>query len=195
MFTVNNILLNEAIELNGPDLLTASFSKSLSSVFSSTYLSRMEKIINKIKIKESITNNNIIAWFDGSTIYVNKRSFYAIPASNRVNYLLHEFTHYLMNKKFKEVSNLSKQIERIVVTDTNGDYSKIASFLIGKSGGTISKNLINSQEYLAYFMNGKINWSALSEKAVLLIKKQIMTSGIFNTSSPFWTKEGRLGSN
>lgn len=198
MFSMKEMLNEEVMFSNFSklDSLTVSFNKNLSLIFSPGTLSQVKKITDSIKIKESSSNQNIVAWFDGKTIYLNKNKFYSIPEKNRLNYLYHEFFHFLMKKtSFRNLLNLANQIYRIVVIDTQSDYVKMGHFLVGMSDQTIPKSLINNQEFITYFMNGKIDWAILSPSAQEKIKKLIIGSGLFNTSSSFWKKEGRLGGN
>lgn len=170
-----------------PDLEKV-FNDALSQVFSPQYLSKIEDTLKKrIKVKEKINkNSDVVAWVQGTTIYVNKPEFYARPAKQRVKYLLHEFMHVLNNSKsffiinkFKEIKDLSNKLWSI----TKKHAKDPGKFLADRS---INKSLLNNQEALSYLMNDKINWKAISSTGEQLFKQALKESGIFNLSHEFW---------
>jgi hypothetical protein len=168
--------------------LESIFNLALKEVFSAEYLSKIDSTIKKrVKVKEKINHRtNVVAWVEGTTIYVNKPQFYARDKASQIKYLLHEFMHVLMNSKsffvinkFKEVKNLSELLWTIIKKHTD-DPGK---FLTGTSQ---KKSMLNSQEALSYLMNDKIKWSAMSPVGIRFFKKTISDSKLFNTGSRFW---------
>jgi len=176
------------LELGSDKEIEDYFNLALKQVFSVSYLNKIEKTIkNKIKLKEKINkDSDVVAWVQGTTIYVNKPEFEKRDAKSKIKYLLHEFMHILNNsrsfvivKQFKEINDLSKKLWDIVKKHTKDP----GMFLAGRS---IPKNRLNSQEALSYLMNDKINWKAISSEGQKLFKDALRKSGVFNLKHDFW---------
>jgi len=166
------------------------FNLALSQVFSKTYLDKIESTLEKkINIKEKVNNNqNIVAWTEGTTIYVNRPEFYARDMRSRMKYILHEFIHVLNNSKsfimlnkFKEINDLSTELWEIIKTHTKD----IGKFLTGR---TVPKSLLNNQESLSYLMNDSIDWRQITPEGKVLFIKALKDSGVFNIQHMFWKK-------
>lgn len=172
---------------NNPDL-EKFFNYALQQVFTNEYLSKIDTILSKkIKLKEKMSKNpDVVAWVEGTTIYVNKPEFYARDVKSRIRYLLHEFMHILNNsksfifvKQFKEINELSKKLWAI----TKKHAKDPGMFLAGRS---IPAHLLNNQEALSYLMNDKVQWKNISPEGAKLFKQALKDAGVFNLDHAFW---------
>lgn len=173
------------------------FVEALKNVFTSAYLSKIQKRIgDDILIKKKdFGNPNAIAYTKGRTIYVNDPVFGKLPMKEKTKHLLHEFIHVMQNtnnkmvvRSFKEVYDLADQIWPIVTKHLDKD-SDIALFLTGKrqSLGTSKKYL--KYEVIAYLMNSqKIRWDLIPDEAHKQIIDVLRKSRVFNLNSEFWIK-------
>lgn len=178
------------LELGSDKEVENYFNLALKQVFSKSYLSKIEKTINnKVKFKEKVNKNpDVVAWAQGTTIYVNRPEFEKRDAKSKIKYLLHEFLHILNNsrsfiivKQFKEINELSKKLWSI----TKKHAKDPGLFLAGRS---IKGSFLNNQEALSYLMNDKINWKAISPEGAKLFKQALKDSGVFNIEHEFWKK-------
>ena len=170
-----------------PELETI-FNYALAQVFKESYLNKIEnKIKGRIKIKEKINKNqNVVAWNQGTIIYVNKPVFFAKAKGLQIKYLLHEFTHvlhhsksFLIKRNFKDLNQLSHRLWKIA----NQHTKNLGVFLTGKN---VEKKFLNPEETLAYFMNNQIKWKYISPEGKVLFLKELNGANIFNLTSPFW---------
>lgn len=180
------------VKLGDDPELEAVFNEALKEVFSKNFLDKIEKIIdNKIVLKKAkIRNKDEIAWVSSpGEISVNKDEFDKRSRSQQIKYLLHEFIHvlqlsksFIFFKKFKEISELSYLLDKIVKTNLVKDYSV---FLTSRN-----VNLGNAGKYeiISYLMNDSIDWSALKEEGRTQFIHALKTSGLFNLESNFWKK-------
>lgn len=167
------------------------FNDALKQVFSPVYLSKIENVIKKnIKLKEKKSKNaNEVAWTQGNTIYVNPLAFDQLKPEQQIRYLLHEFLHWLMQKRgfftkqFKDLDKLSKELYKIMKKYALKDIGEV---LTGQTG--IGGKYINYQETLAYLMNGKADLKKLSPEGRNEFIAALKKSGIFNLAHPFWKK-------
>lgn len=166
------------------------FNLALKQVFSQTYLNKIENIITKrIKLKEKISKDqNMVAWNEGTNIYINKPIFYAKPIAQQMRYLLHEFMHVLHHSKsflilrnFKEMKNLSNALWPIIEKHTKNK----GTFLTGK---TIDKKYLNKEETVSYLMNDSIKWNQITPEGKSLFINELKRSGMFNLQHAFWLK-------
>ncbi len=166
------------------------FNLALKQVFSQTYLNKIENIITKrVKLKEKINKDqNMVAWNEGTNIYINKPIFYAKPIAQQMRYLLHEFMHVLHHSKsfmiirnFKEMKNLSNALWPIIDKHTKDK----GAFLTGKS---IDKKYLNKEETVSYLMNDSIKWNNITPEGKQLFISELKRSGMFNLQHPFWLK-------
>ncbi len=166
------------------------FNLALKQVFSQTYLNKIENIITKrVKLKEKINKDqNMVAWNEGTNIYINKPIFYAKPIASQMRYLLHEFMHVLHHSKsfmiirnFKEMKNLSNALWPIIDKHTKDK----GAFLTGKS---IDKKYLNKEETVSYLMNDSIKWKNITPEGKQLFISELKRSGMFNLQHPFWLK-------
>lgn len=166
------------------------FNLSLMQVFSNQYLSKINSVIkNKINIKEKTsTDPNIVAWVEGTTIYINTLEFNARDMKSKIKYILHEFMHVLNNSKsfiflskFKEIKDLSNNLWVIIKKHSKNP----GKFLTSKN---IKSNYFNSQESLSYLMNDAIDWNQISSEGKSLIINTLKKSNVFNLESVFWKK-------
>ncbi len=166
------------------------FNLALKQVFSQTYLNKIENIITKrVKLKEKINKDqNMVAWNEGTNIYINKPIFYAKPIAQQMRYLLHEFMHvlhhsksFMIIKNFKEMKNLSNALWPIIDKHTKDK----GAFLTGKS---IDKKYLNKEETVSYLMNDSIKWKNITPEGKQLFINELKRSGMFNLQHPFWMK-------
>lgn len=183
---MNDYLMEISIGTN-PDLESI-FNHALQQVFSKQYLSKIESVLaKKIKLKEKVSKNtDVVAWVEGTTIYVNKPEFEKRDGKSKVKYLLHEFMHVLNNSKsffiiksFKEINDLSEKLWTI----TKKEAKDPGLFLAGRS---IPKHLLNKQEALSYLMNDKVQWKNISPKGKEEFQKALKDAGVFNLGNQFW---------
>ena len=169
------------------------FNLALRQVFSPQYLQKIEGEIKKrIKIKETINKNtNIVAWVQGTTIYVNTPIFNQREYPAKIRYLLHEFMHvlnnsksFLVQSKFKDIKDLSNKLWEVVKEHTK-DPGKFLT------GNTIDKKLLNNQEALSYLMNDKIQWGEITPEGKKSFIEALEKSGVFNLEHEFWKKRLR----
>lgn len=163
------------------------FNLALKEVFSPAYLTKINETVRKrIKVKEKVVNKNVVAWVEGTTIYINKPQFYARDKASQIKYLLHEFIHVLINSKsffilnkFKEIKELSNKLWIITKKHTQDP----GQFLTGKS---VKKSMLNSQEALSYLMNDNLKWSMITPIGAKLFRQEVKDSNLFNIESRFW---------
>ncbi len=182
------------VELGTNENIESLFNHALTTVYSPSFMTKINSFIkNRIDVKE-IDNQkqNIVAWNNGSTIYVNKNVFFKKNKTEQIKYLLHEFTHVLQNRRnfvvvktFPELHRLGEDLYDIVRKNLVGSISE---FLTGRPQQLPSKD---EYEVLAYLMNGEIGWSALNSKGRKLFVNELYNCGLFNMRSPFWHKRIR----
>lgn len=179
--------LEEAVK-EAPQELNKVFNDALSQVFSQRYLGEIaKKIGDYIDIKEVEEKEGVVAYNVGKKIYINKSEFYKNSPKAQARYLLHEFIHILQRRggllsRFKEVRVLTNTLNKILKEHLT---QPLSVFLTGKNqqlgaGG--------KWEILSYFMNNSIDWRAIDDEGKAKIVAEIKSSGIFNTSSPFWKR-------
>ena len=178
------------VELSGTEKNTENlFNYALNQVYAPHYIDKINSFIrNRIFIKEAESPKpNIVAWNNGSTIFINKPVFYEKTKTDQIQYLLHEFTHVMQNKRnfmitktFPELHKLGEELYEIAQKNLQGT---MAEFLTGHD-----QKLPTHDEYeiVAYLMNGKIEWSALTNKGRKEFVNALYNSGIFNMRSNFW---------
>lgn len=176
------------VQLKTARSINGLFNLALRQAFQPEFLRKIENTIhNTIKVKEvEEKNNNIIAWNRGGTIFINKRSFGALPISKKMNYLLHEFMHILQTMKrfflfrgFKEINNMTLDLYDMVERNLTKPYNV---FLTKKNIGIGSGG---KYEILAYLMNGSLDWSALTEEGQKKFVEILREYNVFNLESQF----------
>lgn len=179
------------VKIGNDEDIESAFNKALELVFTPLYLNKIEKnILDRVKIvDDEDRNQNIVAWNIGTTIYVNKQVFYSKQKADQIRFLLHEFSHVLMNKKsfliqrqFKDLHDLSDRLYKIVSKTLN---KPLSVFLTSTNQNLPTKD---KQEIISYLMNGKIDWSAISKEGRIEFIKELRKSNIFNLQTNFWRK-------
>lgn len=177
------------VTLGGNPELNKLFSNALRQVFNSSYLSKIDNFIKReIQIKEVEEKPGVVAYSQGKNIYVNTNEFYEASKEAQVRYLLHEFIHILqryrgmLTRKFKEMKKLTNDLRKVI--KKNSKYP-LSVFLTGQNqdlgpGG--------KYEIIAYFMNDKINWNAITPQGKKEVIETLRDSKIFNLSHKFWQK-------
>lgn len=163
------------------------FDYAIKKCFSEAYQEKIETFFQnkKINIKE-VSNGNFLMKTIGNTIFINMKEMQKRDNEQNVKYLLHEFIHVLQGSKallfknkFPELISLSKKLEQIA----NRNLTKsLAEFFTSRKQNLMSSG---SEEYIAYLMNGAMDFSALKDNGKEY-KETIIQSGIFNTTSDFW---------
>jgi len=189
MAELANLLLE--VELGTKPEVEHLFNYALSQVYSSHYLNKINNFIRgRINVKEEMSQKpNIVAWNNGSTIFINKLVFYQKSRTDQIQYLLHEFTHVLQNRRnfmvlktFPELHHLGEELYDIARKNLVGT---MAEFLTGHDQPLPTKD---EYETVAYLMNGKIDWNALNRDGRKDFVNKLYDSGIFNMKSIFWKK-------
>ena len=165
------------------------FNVALKQIFQPEILRKIENTLHRtIKIKEiDNRNQNIIAYNQGSSIYINKRPFGALVLTKKMNYLLHEFIHVLQNMRrfflfrgFKEINDMTADLNDVVKSNLVKSFPE---FLTGKAtriGGG------DKYEILAYMMNNSIQWEALTKEGQEKFVKILREYNVFNLENQFW---------
>lgn len=179
--------LEEAAK-EAPTELNKVFIEALAQVFSQRYLREIsQKIGDFIDIKEVYEKKGIVAYNVGTRIFINKNEFYNFSVKAQARYLLHEFIHVLQRKggllgRFKDIRILTNSLEKILKEHLT---QPLSVFLTGKNQNLGSGG---KWEIISYFMNNSIDWRAIDDEGKAKIVSEIKSSGIFNTSSPFWKR-------
>jgi hypothetical protein len=184
---LENYLLE--VQLKTTKSINSIFNVALKQIFQPEFLRKIENTLRKtIKIRE-IDNRNqkIVAYNQGSSIYINKRPFGALVLTKKMNYLLHEFIHVLQNMRrfflfrgFKEINDMTADLNDVVKSNLVKSFPE---FLTGKSvriGGG------DKYEILAYAMNGTLDWTALTKEGQEKFVKILREYGVFNLENQFW---------
>lgn len=163
------------------------FDFAIKNCFSEKYQEKIENFFNtsRINIRE-IEEGDFLMKTVGNTIFINLNEMKKRDSEQNVKYILHEFIHVLQGSKslifknkFPELVMLSKSLYAIAQSNL---VKSPAEFL------TSRKQILKSsgpEEYVAYLMNGNIDWSALKDGGTSY-KDAVIKSGIFNTNSNFW---------
>jgi len=166
------------------------FNLALQQVYSNQYLNKIENTITKrIKLKEKIMKDpNVVAWNQGTSIYVNPPVFNAKPIKEQMKYLLHELVHvlhhskgFLFMRKFKEMKKLTDNLWAIA----NKHARNKGRFLTGKD---IDSKFLNKEETLSYLMNDSINWKEITPEGRQQFINELKRSNMFQLQHPFWLK-------
>jgi hypothetical protein len=183
---IENYLIE--VEMGSDPEINRLFNYALTTVYSPSFMTKINSFVkNRIDIKKADQKENIVAWNNGSNIYVNSNVFFKKTQAEQIKYLLHEFAHLLQNKRnfviaktFPELNKLGENLYEIVRKNLVGT---MAEFLTGRN-----QNLPTKDEYeiLAYLMNGKIDWNVLNAKGRKEFVNELYSSDLFNMKSSFW---------
>lgn len=163
------------------------FDYAIKKCFSEVYQEKIETFFQnkKINIKEVPTGNFLMKTV-GNTIFINMNEMKKRDNEQNVKYLLHEFIHILQGSKallfrnkFPELVELSKNLEKIARKNL---IKSLSEFFTSRKQNLMSTG---PEEYVAYLMNGAMDFSALKDNGKEY-KNAIIESGIFNTTSDFW---------
>lgn len=177
------------VTLNTNPELQQLFSKALKQVFSSQFENKIDKAVKRmVDVREKEEREGIVAYSEGSHIYVNPKEFYQRNQQQQIRYLLHEFMHILQKyrgvffRKFKEIKKLTNKLNKILKKNLK---RPVSVFLTGRNqdlgpGG--------KWEILSYFMNDSIDWSAITPEGKKEFIDALRESSIFNLEHPFWQK-------
>lgn len=160
------------------------FREKLKSVYSSSYLSKIDNAFNKtIKIKEFSKAGNIMAYTQGTNIFISNKLYSMIP-DQAVVYLLHELVHALINtNKFNDLVQMNISLSKLI--EKNIKRSDINKFLTGKNQDIHSNY---KEEIVSYLMNNSIQWNMVDDNFKKEFINIVFSTGVFNKSSNFWIK-------
>lgn len=170
-----------------PDLLNF-FNSFSSEVFDSGFLSKINKGIPDLKIKEVVNNNKNLAAYTRSryTIYINRPVFYRLKGEEKISILMHEFIHILQFKRIPEINRLSTDLWNFVNRYKLPEVS-VSEVVLGKK--FIKSKFMNKNEILPYLMNQNFRWEKMKEGSKEELVNILQRSRIFNLSSDFWKKK------
>lgn len=171
--------------LSGEQALDNLFTKYMSEVFSPSFLKKINRQYNtKINLRDFRERSNVMAYTQGTRIYVNRPMFLQTPKDKAMNYIMHELFHVLINSgRFPELSELNKKLITIVSNGVEKD--KISDFFTGKH-----QNIHSDWhgECINYLCNNSINWDVGVVGIKEAYKETLEESGLFNMTSSFWKK-------
>lgn len=170
---------------SGEEGLDVLFRKYMKDIFSPTFLAKIDRQFDAtLKLKDFREKSNVMAYTQGTKIYINRPLFYSTPKDKAMNYIMHEMFHVLNNTgRFPELSILNKKICSVV---NNGvKRGKESDFFTGKH-----QNIHSDWhgEVINYLCNNSINWDVAIPGTKLAYKTLLEQSGLFNMNSSFWKK-------
>ena len=181
----------DEVTIGKDESLNRIFNLALEQVFTPQFLKKINnEIRRRIKLKE-ITNKNqgILSYNKGNNIYINSIPFNKRGVKEKMQLLLHEFVHLLQRKKkaflfknFKEIDTLTNNLVKVVEPNLN---KPLSVFLTGRN---MNLGPGGKHEILAYLINNKLLWSAISPEGKKLFIDELRGSRLFNLSHPFWRK-------
>lgn len=179
-------IFTEDLRINsGEKALDNMFKQYMSNVFSPNFLSKINRQFNvTLNLRDFRERSNVMAYTQGTKIYINKPLFYSTPKDKAMNYIMHELLHVLNNTgKFPELSNVNKQLANIVAKSVDKD--KISDFFTGKH-----QNIHSDWhgECINYLCNNSINWDVGIIGTKEAYKETLEESGLFNMKSVWWNK-------
>lgn len=179
-------IFTEDLRINsGEKALDNMFKQYMSNVFSPNFLSKINRQFNvTLNLRDFRERSNVMAYTQGTKIYINKPLFYSTPKDKAMNYIMHELLHVLNNTgKFPELSNVNKQLANIVAKSVDKD--KISDFFTGKH-----QNIHSDWhgECINYLCNNSINWDVGVIGTKEAYKETLEESGLFNMKSAWWNK-------
>lgn len=179
-------IFTEDLRINsGEKSLDNMFKQYMSNVFSPNFLSKINRQFNvTLNLRDFRERSNVMAYTQGTKIYINKPLFYSTPKDKAMNYIMHELLHVLNNTgKFPELSNVNKQLANIVAKSVDKD--KISDFFTGKH-----QNIHSDWhgECINYLCNNSINWDVGIIGTKEAYKETLEESGLFNMKSVWWNK-------
>jgi len=185
--------LDEQVNIGKNPTIEKFFNKALKQAFSPSFLKEIEDKLNRrLKIKEKIFDGEIeAATGNQNIIIVNPVEFNKLTLKKQVGVLLHEFIHVLqLNKrlfifsKFKQLRNLTDILYKIVKGSLIKPYT-FKQFLNkereGKGLGTGKQ-----MEIIAYLMNDRLRWEAITPQGKIAFLSALKRSGLFNLNHEFW---------
>ena len=170
---------------SGEEALDKMFRTYLVQVFSPNFVKKIDRVfVVPLVLRDFRERSNVMAYTQGTKIYVNKPLFLSTPKDKAMNYIMHELLHVLSNTgKFPELVTVNKQLANIVAKAVDKD--KISLFFTGKQ-----QNIHSDWrgEAINYLCNNSIDWSAAVVGTKEAYKETLEESGLFNMTSPFWKK-------
>lgn len=170
---------------SGDKALDVLFRKYMKDIFSPNFLSKIDRQYNTtLNLRDFKEKSNVMAYTQGTKIYINRPLFYATPKDKAMNYIMHELIHVLSNTgAFPELKAVSSKLVGIVAKGVSKD--KISDFFTGKH-----QNIHSDWhgETINYLCNNSINWSAGMAGIQEAYKETLEESGLFNMKSAWWQK-------
>lgn len=180
----NDTVFTEDLRISsGEAALDKMFRSYLQQVFSPSFLKKIDRVFDtKLVLKDFRERSNVMAYTQGTRIYVNRPVFLSTPKDHAMNYIMHELFHVLNNThKFPELVKVNKELLNVVYNGV--PRGKEAEFLSGKPQD------IHSDwrgEVINYLCNNSIKWELAIFGTKFAYKEILEESGLFNMSSPFW---------
>lgn len=169
----------------GEQALDVLFRKYMQDVFSPTFLAKIDRQFDTtLVLKDFKEKSNVMAYTQGTKIYLNRPLFYATPKDKAMNYIMHELIHVLSNcGRFPELKATSAKLASIVSKGV--ESGKISDFFTGKH-----QNIHSDWhgETINYLCNNSINWNAGMLGIKEAYKETLEESGLFNMKSAWWQK-------
>ncbi len=181
-----DIVFTEDLRISsGEKALDKMFRTYLIQVFSPNFVKKIDRVFTiPLVLRDFRERSNVMAYTQGTKIYVNKPLFFSTPKDKAMNYIMHELIHVLSNTgKFPELVNVNKQLANIVAKAVDKD--KISLFFTGKQ-----QNIHSDWrgEAINYLCNNSIDWSVAVIGTKEAYKETLEESGLFDMTSPFWKK-------
>lgn len=181
-----DIVFTEDLRISsGEKALDKMFRTYLIQVFSPNFVKKIDRVFTiPLVLRDFRERSNVMAYTQGTKIYVNKPLFFSTPKDKAMNYIMHELIHVLSNTgKFPELVNVNKQLANIVAKAVDKD--KISLFFTGKQ-----QNIHSDWrgEAINYLCNNSIDWSTAVVGTKEAYKETLEESGLFDMTSPFWKK-------
>lgn len=166
------------------EALNKIFREKLKNVYSPNYLIKIDNAFNKsIKIKEFTKTGNIMAYTQGTDIFISNK-LYNMPTEEAVVYLLHELIHALCNtNKFNDLVQMNLTLSKLI--EKNIKRNDINKFLTGKDQNIHSNY---KEEIVSYLMNNSIQWNMVNDSFKKEFINIVFSTGVFNKNSIFWKK-------
>ena len=170
---------------SGEKALDTLFRKYMKDVFSPTFLAKIDRQYDTtLNLRDFKEKSNVMAYTQGTKIYINRPLFYSTPKEKAMNYIMHELIHVLINTgAFPELKVVSAKLANIVAKGVSKD--KISDFFTGNH-----QNIHSDWhgETINYLCNNSIKWEFGMAGIKEAYKETLEESGLFNMKSAWWQK-------
>lgn len=181
----DSIFTEELRISSGEKAIDILFIKYMKEVFSPSFIKKIGRVYNhNLVLKDFKERSNVMAYTQGTKIYINAPMFNTVPKKRGMDYIMHELFHVLNNThRFPELANLNKRLLNVV--NKAVPHGKENEFLTGKP-----QNIHSDWrgEVVNYLCNNSIKWDVAVIGTKEAYKEILEESGLFNMSSAFWKK-------